>query len=310
MTTLNSFYSSANALSNLDQRRWALGAAYRLGEYTRFGYSIAAARALVLAAPQYANGLAAAGLTAAYGAVDDVGGAAFAPTDLSGLLAWWKADSLALANGAPVTSWADSSGNARTAAQATAGNQPVFATAAVNGLPAVTFDGVDDALVTGAFASPTAGATVLVAQNLNRAGAGYKTVITHAAAATWVAPFARLDMRVQSVAAGEAWYGGVQDQSTAPNAVVEGSLPSTGWQVMAFVYDQTNMLLYRNGTQVAVKGRTGTMTSSTFPVYLGNDTSLTNSYQGSIAEILYYDRGLNATELGQVQSYLQAKYAL
>jgi hypothetical protein len=76
LTTLNSFYASANALSNLDQRRWSLGAAYRLGEYTRFGYSIAAARALVLAAPQYANGLAAAGLTAAYNAVDDVGSVA------------------------------------------------------------------------------------------------------------------------------------------------------------------------------------------------------------------------------------------
>jgi hypothetical protein len=84
LTTLNSFYASANALSNLDQRRWALGAAYRLGEYTRFGYSIAAARALVLATPQYANGLSAAGLTAAYNAVDDVGSAAITAVTLSG----------------------------------------------------------------------------------------------------------------------------------------------------------------------------------------------------------------------------------
>ena len=38
---------------------------------------------------------------------------AFSPTDLSGLLGWWKADALGLSDGATVTSWTDSSGNAR-----------------------------------------------------------------------------------------------------------------------------------------------------------------------------------------------------
>jgi hypothetical protein len=67
--TLADFYTSCNALTNRDQRRWSAGAAYRAYEYVQQGYTAAAARALVLAAPQYANGLTAAGLTASFNAL-------------------------------------------------------------------------------------------------------------------------------------------------------------------------------------------------------------------------------------------------
>jgi hypothetical protein len=177
----------------------------------------------VLAAPQYANGLTAAGLTAAYNAVDDVGGGAFAPTDLgASLLAWWKADSLALANAAPVTSWTDSSGNARTLTQATGANQPVFSTAQVNGLPAVTFDGTNDYLATAAFASPTSGASVFAVQKLTAANQ-YRTVLSHAAAATWVSPFARVLLRVTDDASGDRWQWIVEDAGVAGNAIVSAA---------------------------------------------------------------------------------------
>jgi hypothetical protein len=76
VTTLNSFYASANALGNRDQRRWSVGAAYRLKEYMDFGYTVSAARALVLAAPQYATGLVGAGLDDDYALIDVAGGSA------------------------------------------------------------------------------------------------------------------------------------------------------------------------------------------------------------------------------------------
>jgi NAD(P)H-dependent FMN reductase len=309
VTTLNSFYASANALSNLDQRRWALGAAYRLGEYTRFGYSISAARALVLAAPQYANGLTAAGLTAAYNAVDDVGGGAFAPTDLgASLLAWWKADSLALANAAPVTSWTDSSGNARTLTQATGANQPVFSTTQVNGLPAVTFDGTNDYLATAAFASPTSGASVFAVQKLTAANQ-YRTVLSHAAAATWVSPFARVLLRVTDDASGDRWQWIVEDAGVAGNAIVTAAATTAAWQIVEGHYDQANQDIVVAGAGAATQVRTGALTSSTQPVFVGADTSLADNFSGQITELVYCS-SLNATQRGQVRSYLQGRAAL
>lgn len=47
-------------------------------------------------------------------------------------------------NGSTVSQWSDKSGNGRNVAQATAANQPTYATTGLNGKPVLTFDGVDD----------------------------------------------------------------------------------------------------------------------------------------------------------------------
>lgn len=49
-------------------------------------------------------------------------------------------------NGSTVSQWNDKSGNGRNATQATASNQPVYVGSAINNLPAITFDGVNDRL--------------------------------------------------------------------------------------------------------------------------------------------------------------------
>lgn len=59
-------------------------------------------------------------------------------------------DSTVLSQSGTVSSWTDLSGNSRHAVQATAGKRPAYAAtdAAFGGKPSVTFDGVDDELVT------------------------------------------------------------------------------------------------------------------------------------------------------------------
>ncbi len=52
---------------------------------------------------------------------------------------WVKADALGQANGTPVSSWSDSSGNTRPLAQANAAVKPVFMTGVLNGQPVVRF---------------------------------------------------------------------------------------------------------------------------------------------------------------------------
>lgn len=49
-------------------------------------------------------------------------------------------------NGSTVSQWADKSGNGRHAVQATGANQPAYTANGLNGKPALTFDGANDAL--------------------------------------------------------------------------------------------------------------------------------------------------------------------
>ena len=69
MGTLNDFYTAA-AAAPFAQRRYALGAAYRLHEEVEvFGFPLATAQARILSLAPYANALSAAGLTATFNAV-------------------------------------------------------------------------------------------------------------------------------------------------------------------------------------------------------------------------------------------------
>jgi hypothetical protein len=55
---------------------------------------------------------------------------------------WLKADAgtNTVANGIPVSSWNDASGNSNNASQGTSAKQPVYTTGAINGKPALFFD--------------------------------------------------------------------------------------------------------------------------------------------------------------------------
>lgn len=68
------------------------------------------------------------------------------PRALSGLRRYYNAKSLALANGASVSSWTDLSAQVDPAVQATGANQPIYNLTSANGFPGVTLDGVNDYL--------------------------------------------------------------------------------------------------------------------------------------------------------------------
>ena len=71
------------------------------------------------------------------------GAPAFTPASLTSLRLWVKSDTgITIATG--VSQWDDLSGNANHLVQATGANQPVVTNSAINGLPAITFDGTND----------------------------------------------------------------------------------------------------------------------------------------------------------------------
>jgi len=72
------------------------------------------------------------------------------PTKIPGLVAWYDARYLNLADGALVGLWPDLSGNGFDLTQSTTARKPSFkVTGTVAGVPAVSFDTVDDFITTG-----------------------------------------------------------------------------------------------------------------------------------------------------------------
>lgn len=234
----------------------------------------------------------------------------FAPTDLSGLLGWYRADTLGLTNGVGVSSWPDSSTAGHSLSQATGGNQPTFQTSQVNGLPCLRFDGSNDNLASAAFASPTAGCSVLVVLNASVQNS-YRVLFNHSAAATWATPFARVACYITDAAASNFWQFFVEDTSVGANGLTDVIAASTGsWQLMSFYYDASNQFMYRNGTQLVTQARAGTLTSSTRPLFIGTDTGQTQGWFGDIAEVIYYDRALTSGERSSAEGYLRTKYGV
>src|SRR5690606_16131545 len=91
------------------------------------------------------------------------------PSDIPGLVAWWKADALTLADDDPVATWPDSSGNGHDLAQATSDRRPTFKAGVLNGRPIVRFDG-GDVLATSATSAPGNTFTLFAVAQVTSAG--------------------------------------------------------------------------------------------------------------------------------------------
>jgi len=73
------------------------------------------------------------------------------PSDIGSPIALWldaEDTSTITLNGSTVSQWNDKSGNGRDVLQGTATSQPAYGAALINGKPALSFDGVDDAILT------------------------------------------------------------------------------------------------------------------------------------------------------------------
>lgn len=81
-----------------------------------------------------------------FAAIDTASVTVQGPIPATGLGLWLHADTGVTLNGTAVSQWADQSGNNHTAGQSTAANQPQLISNALNGKPAIRFDGTDDFL--------------------------------------------------------------------------------------------------------------------------------------------------------------------
>ena len=217
----------------------------------------------------------------------------FDPKTLGGLAAWYdasKASSITL-NGSNVSSWADLSGNGRDATQATAANQPSYSTAALNGKNVVVAQDSSRTLKTAAFQAGLP-QTVFVVASTNGANQGiFQRGTVNSIHSLW-----------RSSPNFIARRGGNNDATFTA---------SDGYKVFTCVFTQTLSRIFVGGTQgtdntTNVTGTVGDSTDNRALTLFALDSIL--GMVGGIAEFLYYNANLSASDQDKVRSYLSKKW--
>ena len=226
--------------------------------------------------------------------------APFSPADIAGLKLWLKADALALSDGAAVATWPDSSGSGHNFTQATGANQPLFKTSIINGKPVLRFDGSNDYLSNSSVLIPTTSSHYTVISVVKPSATAVGTILMLGSTAG-VQPNILAHDTTQWFAQHNSGSGAVY----ATDATLSIGTPT----VVAWDWNGLNIHLWRDGT---LKNTTGTTTVlATTNNVIGYDTlDALYPWTGDIAEVLFYDSSLSATDRVNVENYLGAKYGI
>lgn len=211
---------------------------------------------------------------------------AFNPISLGNLRAWYKADAGITLNGSTVSQWNDQSGYNNHLKQSTAANQPTYTTGAINSLPALSFDGTNDSMQLDATITGFGSMTFFIVYK--RTANTSQAVLSNGASTYMYLQY------------GSSFYIGNNAKSAAMTTNVWYLRAGTGKN------DGTGTEYFSNGASL------GTIAGGTnvFDAFRYIATAGGAPLQGLIAEILIFDRVLNSTDMGQINSYLNGKYAI
>ncbi len=212
--------------------------------------------------------------------------------------------------GAEVTSWQDLSGTG-SHAEAFPGEAPVVVANAINGRPALSFDGVDDYFsVTSGLDDFTSGLTLYVVARTTVLQQGFKLLALGNGAGN--------DMIVLGRAGGSSGlqYFTSDDRGAVGwfntgSALTAGDIAlysvrqgggGTGDPVTAVVERDLDVVGSGRVFVPTVTARTGSLIGRSF----WNE----GMFQGQLAEVVLYDRSLSDAERAEVEAYLDDKYSL
>jgi len=230
--------------------------------------------------------------------------APFDPAAIAGLSHWLKADSLALADGAGVATWADSSAAAKDATQATAGLRPVYhaAVAALNGKPAVRFARLSTQWLQ--TASPVSTVvdnyTLIFVANAATTGFLAAALYTNGTGGGGVGFYTctAVSQNVGALVAGVAW----QDATALP--------PSVTPKIYMLKRAAGVTTLYADGVAKTINSPNATPTAPTGATRVGGQGDTTNFFDGDLAEALTYSAAVSTADLNLIGNHLASKYGI
>lgn len=230
---------------------------------------------------------------------------AFTPSSIANLGAWFDSADLAtiIQSGGAVSQWNDKSGNNYHATQATGANQPVTGARTLNGLNVLDFDGSNDRLElfshSALAAVPSGANTLFVVYQSDIINSNIQTIFAGATQSNSIRWGVRID-------------GGSANLSVLNNT---GFTPANH----GITLDTNPHIagLRRVGTALepicdTVHAAQSLATDVTLSSYLniGAQGDGQRRFDGIIAEILLYTRGLGDSEMNQIGNYLAAKWGM
>lgn len=221
----------------------------------------------------------------------------FAPSDISGLKIWLKADAGAgSSDGDAVGTWTDQSGTSHSFTQATGGKKPTYKVNIRNGLPVVRFDGTDDQLDGGDLSAVfTTGATMFMAVKPGNANGKIMPYESKNNDPWW------------RFTGGEGYWGLFRSSRLA--ATPGSGLPGTGtWQIWHMTAD--------NGSNYKVWLDNGSVINSAGGFTFDGGNAHILGYQATnnefmtqdVGEICVFDSVLSGTDLTSMYSYMAARW--
>jgi len=233
------------------------------------------------------------------------------PFPTSGLKLWLEADAGVTLNGSTVSQWADQSGSGTNASQGTSASQPILVANALNGKPAVRFDGSNDYMTFNLPINGLTGMTVFLVSS-NRANQTAGSSQAEYAAIFWNETTSWGTVYLSPFQSQVAWrFGTTQVYNrqiyTRPSSVGSGYTRTT----MKHDGPAGTDTLYVNGVQVqSATGKLSALTGHQDTGNLGRGYNNNTYFNGDIVEVLVYNRALSDSERQSVEQYLDGKYNL
>ena len=219
----------------------------------------------------------------------------FLPSDLSGLAVWLDASMLTLADGADVTAWPDF-GSADDPRLFGTGTNPTFRTNAQNGNSVVRFNTAQKS-----FINPVASIGVDLSFTVFVVGRMWGAT-RYRILAGYYTP--------ANVLVG--WWGGYEDKLFVEGwASPDPTTPaSTNWKLYSADRDTSSVpRLFRNGVLYSTVASSAGGWQNTYHISPGQ-SSLNESSDCEVGEIIFYNRKLSDTDRQKVEAYLRAKWGL
>lgn len=224
-----------------------------------------------------------------------VGNSAWNPTTEPSLIGWWKADTLVLNDGDPISSWSDSSASGYTMTAAGV-NRPTYKTNQKNSLPAVFFDtSINNQWMTASMPSNNKPHTLALVVMM-------PTVESHNS--TPVGSTSDGDLVLQTFRDATAhWLFGKQNQLNISG--IQFTLTNNTWYILIVTYDGSgNWVMLNNGSSVS--GTNNQSFTGTGTTVLGRELA-GNYLAGYIGEIMkFYSVVTPAT----IDTYLNTRWAV
>ncbi len=204
---------------------------------------------------------------------------------------WYRGDLGVTLNGSTVSTWSDQSGVGNHLTQASASSQPTFNAANSNfsNQPTLDLDGSNDWMSGGAsYAEPN---TIVVCARNSGSGSAYHVLCDGSGSNL------RL-MRVEITSQQLIVYGG--------SSLGDGTWTTNSKHSVAGVFNGASSSVRMDS--VTTSGASGAGASTGFTLGAAGGGAGSIPWQGSIAEVLMYNRALSTTELDRIFSYLTGRY--